>query len=97
MSADGKWNVTLNTPLGQQNAEITIKSEGANFTGSAQLQGNTQDIAGSVDGDTLTWKVSITQPMPLTLDFTAKIAGDDMAGSAKAGAFGSFPLTGKRA
>ncbi len=96
MSADGKWTITLNTPMGARNSEVTIKTAGDTFTGSAAAEGQSQEITGKVSGDTLTWSINVTQPMPITLEFTAKVAGDDMSGSAKAGAFGSFPLTGKR-
>ena len=96
MSADGKWNVTVNSPMGAQQSDVTIKTEGGSFTGRMEGRLGAQDISGKVDGDTLTWSASITQPLPLTLDFTVKVAGDDMTGSVKAGAFGSSPLTGKR-
>lgn len=97
MSADGKWNITLNTPMGARSSELTVKTSGATFTGTAAMEGQNLEIAGKVEGDTLIWSMNITQPMPIALEFTAKIAGDDLSGSAKAGAFGSFPLTGKRA
>jgi hypothetical protein len=97
MSADGKWNVTVNSPMGAQQSELTLKTAGGTFTGTMAGRMGTQEISGKVEGDTLTWSTSITQPMPLTLEFTVKIAGDDMTGSVKAGAFGSSPLTGKRA
>ena len=54
-------------------------------------------IEGTVAGDTLTWKQSITVPMPMTLDCEATVSGDTLTGSVGAGAFGSFPLTGTRA
>jgi len=49
-----------------------------------------------VNGNTLTWQQAITTPMPMTLDMAATIDGDALTGSAKAGAFGSFPMTGTR-
>lgn len=96
MSADGKWNVTVNSPMGAQQSDLDIKTSGGTFTATMSGRMGTQEISGKVEGDTLTWSTSITQPMPLTLEFTVKVAGDDMTGSVKAGAFGSSPLTGKR-
>ena len=49
-----------------------------------------------MDGDTLTWSADITSPMPLTLDFTAKVAGDSMTGTVKLGMFGNSTMTGVR-
>ena len=51
----------------------------------------------NVDGDTLTWKMNMTVPMPMTLDCDATVDGDTLTGNVKAGAFGTFPLTGTRA
>ena len=39
----------------------------------------------------------MTQPFPITLEFTVTVSGDNMEGSVKAGAFGSSPLKGVRA
>jgi hypothetical protein len=50
-----------------------------------------------VNGDELAWKVSITNPMPLTLAFTGKVSGDNMTGEMGIGMMGSFPFTGVRA
>ena len=51
----------------------------------------------AVEGDTLTWSNSITSPFPMTLEFTGKVDGDALAGTVKAGSFGSFPFSGGRA
>ena len=48
-------------------------------------------------GDDVFWKVSITNPMPLTLEFTGKVAGDSISGEMGIGPMGSFPFTGTRA
>jgi hypothetical protein len=46
-----------------------------------------------VNGNDLSWKVSITDPMPLTLEFSGVINGDEMSGSVKLGAFGMSSFT----
>jgi hypothetical protein len=98
MSADGSWNLTINSPMGAQASVLNLKVEGGALTGDQAAQGNTQPIVnGKIDGDTVTWSNSITTPFPMTLEFTGKVDGDSLNGSVKAGAFGSFPFTGKRA
>ena len=97
MSADGAWTTTVKSPMGVQEGTLTIAVSGAAFTGSMDGRVGSQEISGKVDGDTLTWAVKITQPMPMTLEFTVKVDGDAMTGSVKAGMFGSSPLTGVRA
>lgn len=97
MSVDGKWNVTVNSPMGAQKSELNFKAEGSTLTGTAQAQGNTQNIAdGKVEGDNVSWKVSITTPFPMTLEFAGAVNGDSMSGNVKAGNFGSFSWTGSR-
>jgi hypothetical protein len=99
MSIDGKWNVTVNSPMGAQKSELTFKADGGTLTGSGTGQGGaSQDIAdGKVDGNNVSWKVSITTPFPMTLEFAGTVAGDNLTGNVKAGNFGSFAFTGTRA
>ena len=97
MSADGTWKTTINSPMGVQEGTLTITTSGGTFTGKQESRMGTQDISGTVDGDKLTWSTAITSPMPLTLTFNVSVSGDDMTGTVQAGAFGSSPLTGKRA
>ena len=51
---------------------------------------------GTIDGDTLKWKMDMTVPMPMELNCEATVAGDQMTGKVNAGAFGDMPLTGQR-
>ena len=97
MSADGNWKITINTPMGAQEITAAITTSGDTFTGKTEGRMGEQTIEGKVAGDTLTWSTAITQPMPMTLEFTATVSGDSMSGNVKLGAFGSAPLTGVRA
>ncbi|MGA7809204.1 hypothetical protein [Bradyrhizobium sp.] len=98
MAVDGNWNITMSTPMGDRNATLSLKSAGATLTGTQAAEGNSAEIFdGTVNGDSVAWKVSITNPMPLTLEFTGKVAGDAISGDMGIGMMGSFPFTGKRA
>ena len=97
MSADGNWKTTINSPMGVQQGTLTINTSGDTFTGQLAGAMGTQDISGKVDGNALSWSAAITQPFPLTLEFSVTVDGDNMTGSVKAGSFGSSPLTGVRA
>lgn len=94
---DGKWNVTVKSPLGDQQATLDVQSAGDSFSGTFAGGMGTSQVAGTLAGDTMTWKMDITVPMPMTLDCEATVAGDSLDGKVTAGAFGSFPLTGTRA
>lgn len=96
MSADGNWKVTINTPMGARTMDVNIATHGDTFTGKVDSEMGTQEVQGKVDGDTLTWSTDITNPMPMKLDFTAKVEGDKMTGNCKLGMFGNASLTGER-
>ena len=97
MSADGSWKTTINSPMGVQEGTLTIATSGGTFTGKMAGRQGEQDISGTVSGDTLSWTSQMTQPFPITLEFTVTVTGDAMEGSVKAGSFGSSPLKGVRA
>jgi hypothetical protein len=98
MAVDGNWNLIMTTPMGERNATLNLKSAGSTLTGTQGADGNSTEIfEGTVNGDDVAWKVSITNPMPLTLEFTGKVTGNDMTGEMGIGPMGSFPFTGTKA
>jgi hypothetical protein len=98
MSADGTWTLTLETPMGERRSTLTLVTAGGALTGTQEAEGDTTAIAeGSVNGNQVSWKVSVTNPMPLTLTFNGSVDGDAISGTADTGMFGSFPFEGKRA
>jgi hypothetical protein len=98
MSVDGNWNIVVSSPMGDQPTTLSLKAEGGALTGEQGAQGQSSPIAnGKLDGDTVTWANSITQPFPMTLEFTGTLAGDTLNGNVKAGSFGTFPFKGSRA
>src|SRR6476619_7154823 len=98
MAADGNWNIVMSTPMGGRTASRSLKASGGALTGTQGADGNSGEIFdGTVNGDDVAWKISITNPMPLTLAFTGKVSGDSMSGEMGIGPMGSFPFTGTRA
>ncbi len=99
MSVSGTYNVTVNSPMGAQSGTLTVNAEGDSFTGnmSSPMMGSMDIAGGSVSGNTLTWKMDMKVPMPMTLDCEATVDGDAISGQVKAGAFGSMALSGSRA
>ena len=84
--------------MGAQNGTMDLTTDGATLSG--KLSGPQGDIEleeGAVDGDSLTWKASITSPMAMTLEFSATVDGDEMSGDVKLGAFGNATFSGTRA
>ncbi|MBR0844047.1 hypothetical protein JQ607_27940 [Bradyrhizobium liaoningense] len=98
MAVDGNWNLTMTTPMGERQTTLSLKAAGGTLTGTQRAEGDTAEIFdGTVSGDNVSWKVSITNPMPLTLEFTGTVAGDSINGEMGIGPMGSFPFTGARA
>jgi hypothetical protein len=98
MSADGTWNLTMQTPMGERRSTLTLSTAGGTLTGKQEAEGDATDIAeGTVSGNEVSWKVAITNPMPLTLTFSGTVDGNSLTGSADTGMFGSFPFQGTRA
>lgn len=97
-NVDGSWNTVAHTPMGDQQATLTVTSTGDSFTGTySGALGSTEIENGKVSGDTLLWSLDITVPMPMTLTCEATVEGDSIRGTITAGAFGAFPLEGTRA
>jgi cytochrome P450 len=96
-SPTGSWELTLSTPAGPQGMTAHIVVNGQSFSGtmsSAEMMA--QEISGTVSGNTLSWTLPLTKPMPIKLGFEASIEGDRIAGEVKFGMFGKGALTGKR-
>lgn len=98
MSVDGSWKITVNTPRGSQESTLTVNSSGGSFTGTmVGGRGTTEIKDGKVDGDTLSWSLQMTSPMPMTLTYKGKVDGDKISGDVQFGSFGGGQFTGQRA
>jgi zinc protease len=96
-AVDGDWDVTIKSPMGDQKSVFTVTSNGDTFSGKVAGALGSMDVKdGTVSGNTLTWKMDMTVPMPMTLEGTATVDGDNISGDVKAGAFGSMALSGCR-
>jgi hypothetical protein len=97
MTADGNWNLVVSTPMGERHGSLSLKTEGTTLQGSQAADGNSTEIFdGTVNGAAISWKVSITDPMPMTLEFTGTVDGDEIAGTVKLGEFGNSSFSGIR-
>jgi hypothetical protein len=98
MSADGTWKLTMQTPIGERKSTLALKEASGGLSGKLTSdEGNSTDIFdGKASGDSLSFKAAIKSPMPLTLEFTAKVAGNAISGNVSAGGIGSWPFQGSR-
>ena len=99
MSVAGTYDTVVKSPMGEQKGTFTVVpgDDGNTSTGSMAGGMGSMDVKdGKIDGDTLTWAMDMTVPMPMTLNCTANVNGDQLTGTVNAGAFGDMPLTGQR-
>jgi hypothetical protein len=94
MSVLGTWEVSVNTPFGAQSVVIVFTDE---TTGVARYGADSVPLENvSVAGDSATCTVKLTEPMAVTLKCAVTVDGDTLSGTASAGFFGKFALTGRR-
>lgn len=95
MAIDGKWNLTIKTPMGDQTGVLTLKQDGDALTGEMSGPAGTTPIEnGKVEGEKLIWHAKVTSPMPLTLEFEGLEENGMLAGNVKLGAFGTSTFSG---
>jgi hypothetical protein len=99
MSVDGKWKVTMNTPMGSRDVDLELKADGSELSGTWGGQQGTQSFSGGkVDGDNLEWAVMMSGAMgQMELKFKGKVEGDKMNGDVQFGSFGNGTFSGTRA
>ena len=94
----GTWDLTIRTPVGRQDVRLVVERDAAGvLAGRAVGAGETVPLSDlRQDGTTLAWEQSITRPLRLTLRFTVTVAGDELAGTSKAGRLPSSRVSGCR-
>src|SRR5262245_50008917 len=99
MAVDGTWKLVVNTPMGAQESTLVISAQGSTLNGTQSAgSGEGRPIdEGTVDGNDISWKASISKPMPMTLEFSGTVDGDRITGQVKLGMFGNASFTGSRA
>ena len=98
MAIDGTYNITIHTAMGDQEAKLTLKTDGSTLTGTSEsaMAGISEIEDGKVNGNELTWTENVKTPMgPMTLNVTVTVDGDKMSGEVNT-PFGPSPLEGSR-
>ncbi len=83
MSVQGKWNITIKTPMGDRSGVLELIVDGAKLSGSLSDGEHFAAIAdGRIDGNKLTWSAKIAKPMRMSFKFSATVDADHIHGSA---------------
>jgi hypothetical protein len=94
---EGKWNITISTPMGVRSGVLDLSVSGKTLTGSLSDAEHRVLISdGRVDGNQLSWKAKVTKPMRLSFKFTAIVEQDRISGEARH-LLGTASFSGTRA
>jgi len=99
MSIAGTYDCVTNSPMGEQKSVFTIEpnADGKTFSGkNVGPMGEVELKDAEFEGNTISCKMDITTPMPMTLSCTAVIEDGKLDGTVNAGAFGDMRFTGTR-
>jgi len=93
----GRWHITINTPMGDKSGVLDLTVVGDNLTGS--LSDGDHHVAisdGKIEGNELRWSAKITKPMRMNFKFTASVNENRISGVARH-LLGTASFTGTRA
>lgn len=98
MTADGTWNVSMQTPIGERKLTMALMTADGVLTGQVTGEGTSAEILDAKEsGNNISLKAVITSPMRLTLEVIGLVAGDKISGTVSAWGLGSWPFTAIRA
>jgi hypothetical protein len=74
-----------------------MESSGNSLAGTYESGGNTVGLEdGKVDGNAVSWNMTISIPSTMTIECKATVSGDSLSGTATPGSFDGWPLSGTR-
>ena len=93
----GKWNITVKTPVGDKQGVLELRVEGSKLSGRMTNPDYGVEFSdGRVSGNQLEWSAKLEKPMRMTLKFSAAVVADRIEGKAKH-MLGSVTFSGTRA
>ncbi|MFF9391062.1 hypothetical protein [Streptomyces griseoluteus] len=97
MSVAGTWHLSVSTPVGKIKAVVELRERDGVLTGVARGAAEEVPLSGiDLNGDRLTWKQAVTEPLRLDLAFDVTVDGDTLRGVSRAGRLPSSKVTGER-
>ncbi len=80
----GKWKITINTPMGERSGVLELLVSGKTLSGSLSDADHYVAISdGKIEGNRLSWQAKISKPMRLSFKFTATVEEDRISGVAR--------------
>jgi hypothetical protein len=80
----GKWHITIETPMGAKSGVLTLQVDGNRLDGSlSDGEHHAQLEDGRLDGNRLSWSAKVNKPMRMKFKFNATLEGDRISGVAR--------------
>ncbi|WP_159977591.1 MULTISPECIES: PQQ-binding-like beta-propeller repeat protein [unclassified Novosphingobium] len=92
----GRWNITIQSPVGAQKAVMELKVQGNVITGKVIADQGSVDVAGAVKDGRAKFEGKASMPMPITVSYDVTVRDGQLTGENANGPFGTFPVTGMR-
>ena len=98
---DGIWDLTLKTPIGALAIVYTFDRTADVISGIGEHKGETVSLtditcADTGNGQQVTWRQALTEPMSMTLNFDVTVVDDALTGQFRAGKLFRSKVTGIR-
>jgi quinohemoprotein ethanol dehydrogenase len=90
----GRWNITIQSPVGAQKAVMNLKVVGNVVTGKVVAEQGSVDVAGAVRDGRAKFEGKASMPMPITISYDVTVRDGQLVGDNANGPFGTFPVTG---
>jgi quinohemoprotein ethanol dehydrogenase len=98
MTVAGKWNVTMDTPIGVQKFVWDLHSAAGEWRGTMEAASGRAELADiRVNGERVSFEANVSTPMgAVHVIFDGAVQGDQFTGAGRT-KFGDFPFNGQRA
>src|SRR5690606_24663460 len=93
----GKWNVLIQSPIGETKAVMHLVASGDRLTGKVTADQGTVDVSGKVENGRARFAGTAGMPMPITISYDLGLKDGKLAGQNSNGPFGTFPISGVKA
>ena len=95
----GNWLLTVETPMGQQDATMTVNQNGKEISGRLESQIGNVDYAGTIEGNDIKFTYDVSSlgaPAGSIFSYEGKLESGAMQGKAKFASFGEGTWSAKR-
>jgi hypothetical protein len=92
-TVDGAWKITIETPMGGINADLTIKLDGDKFTGELTSERGTLALTGTLEKESIKFWGEVNG---FVLSFEGKPGATEMSGTVDFGGNGGGNWSAKR-